>query len=416
MNGRWQTKTKIDVAQQIMKKSLDELASKEDVELALRVYGDQSPISQGQQDCNDTRLAVPFHKNNIASIKSVLSHLQARGTTPIARSLEKAAGDFPPCDNCRNIIILVTDGIEACDGDPCAVSRALQAKGIVLKPFVIGLGLDDKAMASLECVGNFFDVTKEETFNKVLNIVISQALNNTTAQVNLLNVNSKPTETDVPVVMRNSASGKIQYEFMHTMNNRGNPDTLTFDPLLTYKLEAYTIPPVEKDDVQLTPGIHNIVAVDAPQGDLELKINGLNGSRFQAIVRKGGEMKTLNVQAFNSTERYLVGSYDLEVLTLPRMYINDVHIDQSHTTTVEVPEPGAVNIVLSSPGVGSILEKNGSKLKWVVNLNHSQLNQQFLLEPGKYQLVYRSRNSKQTIFTIIKEFDVTSGQSTQVNL
>jgi Ca-activated chloride channel family protein len=30
----------------------------------------------------------------------------------------------------RNVIILITDGIEACDEDPCAVSRALMAKGM----------------------------------------------------------------------------------------------------------------------------------------------------------------------------------------------------------------------------------------------------------------------------------------------
>ena len=67
---------------------------------------------------------------------------QPKGTTPIAYSLEKSGADFPECANCRNIIILITDGEEECEGDPCAVSAALQSKGIVLKPFVIGVGLD----------------------------------------------------------------------------------------------------------------------------------------------------------------------------------------------------------------------------------------------------------------------------------
>jgi Ca-activated chloride channel family protein len=78
------------------------------------------------------------------------------GTTPIARSLEKAAGDFPDL-TARNVIILITDGIEACDEDPCAVSRALQAKGIVLKPFVIGIGIEEANQYSLKCVGNYYD-------------------------------------------------------------------------------------------------------------------------------------------------------------------------------------------------------------------------------------------------------------------
>ena len=40
-------------------------------------------------------------------------------------------------------MILITDGIEECGGDH-AISIALQKKGIVLKPFVIGVGLDFK--------------------------------------------------------------------------------------------------------------------------------------------------------------------------------------------------------------------------------------------------------------------------------
>src|SRR5690606_12091970 len=129
------------------------------------------------------------------------------GTTPIAQSLDRAATDFPPCENCRNVIILITDGIEACDGDPCAVSRQLQKKGIILKPFVIGIGLDESFKKSFECVGTYFDATNEETFQKVLGIVISQALQNTTAQVNLLDINNKPSETDVPITFYDRASG-----------------------------------------------------------------------------------------------------------------------------------------------------------------------------------------------------------------
>ena len=87
-------------------------------------------------------------------IKQTLSNLRAQGTTPIARSLEKAANDFPDAPG-RNTIILITDGIEACDEDPCAVSRMLQAKGIVVKPFIIGIGIDEKNKESLKCVGNF---------------------------------------------------------------------------------------------------------------------------------------------------------------------------------------------------------------------------------------------------------------------
>ena len=110
--------------------------------MALRMYGHQSPVPP--QDCNDTKLEVPFAEGNASKIRQELRYVVPKGTTPIAHSLEMGGGDFPPdCDNCRNIIILITDGVEACDGDACAVSLELQRKGIILKPFVIGIGIDE---------------------------------------------------------------------------------------------------------------------------------------------------------------------------------------------------------------------------------------------------------------------------------
>ena len=139
-----ETGAKIDVAQRLMGQMLDslqEIQAEGNFQLALRVYGHQRPVPP--QDCSDTRLEVPFGKGNIYKIKRVLKSITPRGTTPIAGSLMKAANDFTPCEDCRNIIILITDGVEACDGDPCIVSKRLQKEGIVLKPFVIGIGLDE---------------------------------------------------------------------------------------------------------------------------------------------------------------------------------------------------------------------------------------------------------------------------------
>jgi len=51
------------------------------------------------------------------------------GWTPISLALQNAGEDFPTGENVRNVIIMVTDGEETCDGDPCAVAEALAASG-----------------------------------------------------------------------------------------------------------------------------------------------------------------------------------------------------------------------------------------------------------------------------------------------
>jgi len=120
MAGAWEGEPRINVARRVLVEMVDSLAQLNNVEMALRVYGHQSPVPP--QDCSDTKLEVPFAPNNAARIKQKIRFLSPKGTTPIAHSLELAAYDFPDCNNCRNIIILITDGVEACDGDPCAVS------------------------------------------------------------------------------------------------------------------------------------------------------------------------------------------------------------------------------------------------------------------------------------------------------
>src|SRR4051812_33235832 len=63
MYGKWQTGAKIDVAKKLMNSLMDSLRYVPDLELALRVYGHQKPFPP--QDCDDSRLEVPFGKGNI---------------------------------------------------------------------------------------------------------------------------------------------------------------------------------------------------------------------------------------------------------------------------------------------------------------------------------------------------------------
>jgi Ca-activated chloride channel family protein len=138
MYARWETDTRFEIATKLLGNIVDSLHMLPNVETALRVFGHTKKFPP--QDCDDTRLEVPFAKANAFRIKEKLSQIRPSGTTPIAQSLEQSGNDFPDAST-RNIIILITDGIEECNGDPCAVSRALQKKGIFLKPFVIGLNL-----------------------------------------------------------------------------------------------------------------------------------------------------------------------------------------------------------------------------------------------------------------------------------
>lgn len=412
MYARWETNTKFEIAKKLLSEMVDSLQKMDHLELALRVYGHTKKYPP--QDCDDTRLEVPFSAKNGAKIKKKLQEINPSGTTPIARSLEECQRDFPSAPG-RNVIILITDGIEECNGDPCAVSQQLQKKGIALKPFVIGLGVNKDFLKQFECIGSYFDAANEEGFRNVLNVVISQALNNTTAQVNLLDVNGNATETNVNMTFYDSFSGAIRYNFVHTMNAKGVPDTLQIDPLSTYRIVAHTIPSVSKDSVKLVPGKHTIIGIDAPQGDLLLKVDAVSDyKKLTCIVRQQNQTSTLNIQDFNTSDRYLVGKYDLEILTLPRIYLNDVEVSQSKTTTVQIPTPGIATILCNSPGYGSVYVERENKLELIYTMGESSVRENLVLQPGSYRVVFRPKNSQLSIYTVEKKFTVTSGNSTSV--
>ncbi len=421
MFGQWQNGMKMDMAKKMLSDFLDSIqkVNNPNLELAFRCYGHQVPL-RPERSCTDTKLEVPFGKNNAIAIKNKLKQIVPKGTTPIAYTLEQCGGDFPSASSAsvRNIIILITDGIEECDGDPCAVSLALQKKGIVLKPFVIGIGLDQSYMNSFGCIGKFYDASSETGFKNILNIVISQALNNTTTQVNLNDQVGRPTETDVNLTFYDEQTGLIRYNYIHTINNKGVPDTIVIDPIGTYKMVVHTIPPVEKKGIELIPGKHNIIAVDAPQGYLNLKMSGSTDytKNISCIIRKNGDMQTLHNQYFNTTEKFIVGKYDLEILTLPRIKLDKVDVSQSKTTYIEIPQSGSVTIGKPSEGPGSLFLEENNKLVWVCNLNSSLVQETINLQPGKYRIEFRPKNAKESIYTIEKRFKIESGVSTQIKL
>jgi Ca-activated chloride channel homolog len=416
MYGPWNSNVKIDVAKKIMGEFLDSLRDVEDLELGLRCYG-HTTFFKPERNCKDTKLEVAFApaKINTLKIKQRIQKLEPLGTTPIAYSLGESANDFTPCTNCRNIVILITDGIEECGGDPCEVSAELQKKGIFIRPFIIGVGLDVKFADVFSCIGKFYDVSNEANFRDILKLVITEAISQTTVQVDLLDIFKKPTETDVDMTFYEAGTDRVKYNYLHTINHRGNPDTLVLNPDLKYDLTVHTIPPQEKKDIRIEKGKHNVITVDAPQGFLKLDLDGLSSTYYPTtIVRQKGMMKTLNVQDFGKSEKYIAGKYDLEILTLPRLYLKDVEIKQSSINSIRIPASGPVLFNKPGPGYGSVYTDDGKTVTWVCNFNNNLQNEVIYLQPGRYKAVFRSDISHETLKTTERNFDVKAGTGVSI--
>ena len=139
---------------EIAKATLDEVSYwlPDDFDLALRAYGNTT--SSAKNNCADSSLLVPFGEGNREYIRQAIARLRPTGQTPIAYALNQAARDFGSLQSDRTLV-LVSDGIESCGGDPVAAARALREQGIVVHLIGFGMGnAADEDAASLQAVAN----------------------------------------------------------------------------------------------------------------------------------------------------------------------------------------------------------------------------------------------------------------------
>lgn len=415
MLAPWENTYRIAAAKKLLSDLVDSLKVNPNLELALRVYGHQ--FHRKFQNCTDTKLEVPFSQNNHEDIKRRLLNIAPQGTTPIAYSLQQAANDFDPNANTRNIIIIITDGIESCDGDPCAVSLALQQRNIFLKPFIIGIGMDKNYEEQFKCVGEFVDANNIRSFRSALNSAIKQSLQKATVSVELLDINNRPAETNVNVTFINSFTGDAQYEFVHYLDRYGRPDTVEVDPVLNYDLVVNTIPRVVLPNVAIKGGQHNVIRVKSPQGNLKINMPGHTEYEkgVKALIRRPGQPEIIEVLQLPGEQKLLVGNYDVEVLTLPRQLLENVAINQSQSTNFNIESPGVVNITSSYAGYGSIYQlfSQGGQ-RWVANLDENNTRTILALQPGRYKFVFRSKNSLGSKYTQFKQADIRPGSTVNI--
>jgi len=415
MKSKWENTTRMAAAKKILINLVDSLKDIRNVEIALRCYGFQNPVSA--HDCKDTKLVVGFHTGNASEIIKFVEKVQPNGYTPIAYSLTQAASDFPD-GNGKNVVILITDGIEECDGDPCAVSKQLQSRNIILRPYIVGIGIDEQKMKFFECVGKYYLPQNEKDLGQILSNVVSQAVNNTTVTVRLLDSKGEPTQTDAEMCFTNAKTGVVEYNFYHTMTDQGKPDTFSVDPSTIYNLQVNSNPPVYKKGISLLGAQNNVINVPAPMGYLNIKSSSLNEYYVQCIVRKAGESDIVNVQSINTFGRYLIGKYDVDILVLPRISLKNISINQDSTTALHIPESGDLELAYPNDVIGQLFVKRSNNLEFVMDINGAgTVRRAFLnLQPGNYSLVYRSKDSQTSTDTKESDFTIISGGSQSLSL
>ena len=415
MNETWNGRKKIDVAKEVLRDLADSIQKKyPKVTFGLRVFGADFP--REQKNCKDSRLLIPFSNKKSDFTQNNFAGLTPKGMTPIAYSLEQAAKDFPNDSNAVHAIVLITDGDENCSGDPCKSANFLVRKKISFRPFIVGLGVTEKVAKQFDCIGQFTNSTNDVSLKQTVGVIIRQTMNSTSAQVNLLDAQANPTVTNIPFTLYDSETGKAEYNFIHTLNATGMPDTLFLNPLGIYNLVVHTFPPVRKDNIELAVGIHNIISVDVPVGTQTTICNGsaITNNDAQVVVRTQ-DNSILNVQDLNEKEDYLTHRYTTQVLTNP-FYQKEINLAPFTETENKIPGFGTIIATsLQNKRVTILYESNRLWKKvgeWTIGAKPETIK----LQPGNYRIVYQPLGNTDTESCKTKFVELEEGRTLTLTL
>jgi Ca-activated chloride channel family protein len=406
---------RMDLAKELLVKLVDSLKTIPNLQLGLRVYGHQFPSEQ--RNCQDSRLEVPFSANSAEQIKTRLPSIVPRGTTPISYSLLQSANDFPKDPNSRNVVVLITDGLESCNGDPCAVSQELQKKNVFLRPFIVGVGSDPEFVKQFSCMGEYFDANTASAFRSVLGKIVKQTLGKTTVTVELTDADGKTVESNINMTFKNSFTQQIMYDLVHWRNSAGVTDEVDVEPVMTYDLIVNTIPKVEKKNIVLRGGERNVIKVAAPQGSFKINLQAARygGGKAVGVLVYDKKGTLIHHQTVDEETKLLEGNYRIEVLTTPRTVFDNVAIKRGQRTDLKIDDPGLISLLDRLNGYGSLyhIKPDGTQ---DLLFQFEQINRMIPVQPGRYKIVVRSQNALGNRFTQVREVNVISNDAVNLKI
>ncbi|TCS94256.1 vWA domain-containing protein [Hazenella coriacea] len=156
MAGKVSGGQKMDLAKQAIQnfsKSIPKSAN-----VSLRVYGHKGSGSDSDKNvsCQSNEVVYPMSPYHESNFNSALNRFKPMGWTPLASAIQAAKEDMQKHhgENVKNIIYVVSDGIETCGGDPVAAAKSLSQAGGKPVVNIIGFDVDDAGQKQLKEVAN----------------------------------------------------------------------------------------------------------------------------------------------------------------------------------------------------------------------------------------------------------------------
>lgn len=173
MWGQVDGRPKIEIAREVLRKLLKSWPDKNPV--GLMAYGHRS-----KGDCNDIEEIIPPGPLDRAHFEKVVAALQPKGKTPMTEAVRRAAQALRSTES-RATVILISDGEETCDANPCDVAKELERTGVEFTAHVVGFDLkhaDQRARDEMRCLaeltgGKFLEADSANELLQALRTVVA---------------------------------------------------------------------------------------------------------------------------------------------------------------------------------------------------------------------------------------------------
>lgn len=303
MWGQIDGRPKLEIAREALAGVLDRLP--EGAEVGLMAYGHRT-----KGECGDIELLVPPGPGTGPAIAAAAADMRFLGKTPLTDAVRRAAEELRSSEE-KATVILITDGLETCQADPCALGRELEASGVDFTAHVVGFGLTADEGRQVACLA-------EETGGLYLEAASLDSLSEALALTVIEDVAPEPAPEPAPTPEPAPAPPAENVNpSMHLAEGLGEPeligdgyfDFFPLNPDGTAGARVETL--YGQRDGSLPPGAYRVTAhLGAAEASLDFTVPA-DAVATPAVILNAGVV-TVNLMAQEGVETGDAGFWELQ--------------------------------------------------------------------------------------------------------
>lgn len=368
MWGQIDGKNKIVIAREVLEPLIAELP--EGSSTGLIAYGHRH-----EGDCQDIETLVPLGPTEKARLTAAVNAIKPKGKTPITGSLTEAIVQARASTQPTNIV-LISDGLETCQADPCEAVKNAKLQGGEFLVHVVGFDLGEDSAASLECIaqagdGLYLDAANADQLASALQRVIDVPAEISGGQLSL-GATANGALIDVLVKIRDPESGELINSGRTYTGEKTNPRLLRL-PAGRYEVEvlAARIKGTAQRtfaDVEIVEGAVTERQVDFSSGQLQVRvlINGELGDAGVHVLDSATQQVVAQSRSYTSEASNPVafelttGRYDVTVKPIKfkgghEQRLSNIDIKSGETVDKTI-EYGSAELAIKVTGNGELID------------------------------------------------------------